>query len=83
MAKVIILHVVGEDPIWAEVEELPKPSDQYVEFTSPRRRDGKPVPYVTQGAKSFMFPWHRLTFIEVMTTEAEREEVIEFFREER
>jgi hypothetical protein len=30
-----------------------------------------------------MFPWHRLTFIEVMTTDTERQETIEFFREER
>jgi hypothetical protein len=83
MAKVVIIHVMGEDPIYAEVEDLPKPTDQYIEFSNPRRRDGKSIPYVTMGAKTFMFPWHRLSFVEVMTTEAEREEVIEFFREER
>jgi hypothetical protein len=83
MAKVIIIHVVGEDPIYAEVEDLPKPTDQFLEFANPRRRDGKPIAYVTTGAKSFMFPWHRLSFVEVMTTESEREELIEFFREER
>ncbi len=83
MAKVVIIHVVGEDPILAEVEDLPKPTDQYLEFTNPRKRDGKPIAYVTTGAKSFLFPWHRLSFVEVMTAEAEREEVIEFFREDR
>ena len=83
MAKVVIIHVIGEDPIWAEVEELPQPTDQFLEFTNPRRRDGKPIPYVTTGAKSFMYPWHRLSFVEVMTTEAEREDIIEFFREDR
>jgi hypothetical protein len=83
MAKIIIIHVVGEDPIYAEVEELPKPTDQYLEFTNPKRRDGTPVAYVTMGAKSFMYPWHRLSFVEVMTTESEREDTIEFFREER
>jgi len=83
MAKIVIIHVVGDDPLIAEVEELPKPMDQFIEFTNPKRRDGKPIPYVTQGAKSLMFPWHRLTFIEVMTTESERQETIEFFREDR
>jgi len=83
MAKTIIIHVVGEDPILAEVEEMPKPSDQFLEFTNPRKRDGKSVTYVTTGAKSFLFPWHRLSFIEVMTAETEREETIEFFREDR
>jgi hypothetical protein len=82
MAKVVIIHVLNEDPIYAEVEDLPKPTDQYLEFTNPRRRDGKSIPYVTQGAKSFLFPWHRLSFVEVMTTE-ERQEIIEFFREDR
>jgi hypothetical protein len=83
MAKVIIIHVVGEDPIYAEVEELPKPTDQYLEFTNPKRRDGKPIAYVTLGAKSFMYPWHRLSFVEVMTTDSERADTIEFFREEK
>jgi hypothetical protein len=83
MAKVVIIHVMGEDPILAEVEELPKPTDHYVEFTNPRKRDGKAIPYVTTGAKLFMFPWHRLSFVEVMSTEAEREDAIEFFREDR
>ncbi len=83
MAKVVIIHVIGEDPILADMEELPKPQDLFVEFTNPRKRDGKAIPYITQGAKVFMYPWHRLSFVEVMTTETEREEVIEFFREDR
>lgn len=83
MAKLVIIHVMNEDPILAEVEELPKPTDQFLEFTNPKRRDGKSIPYVTQGAKSFMFPWHRLSFVEVMTAESERVETIEFFREDR
>ena len=83
MAKVIIIHIHNEDPILAEVEEMPQPTDNFIEFTNPRRRDGKAIPYVTQGAKTFLFPWHRLSFIEVMTTDSEREETIEFFREYR
>jgi hypothetical protein len=83
MTKVVIIHVHNEDPIFAEVEEMPKPTDNYIEFSNPRRRDGKSIPYVTQGAKSFLFPWHRLTFVEVMTADSEREETIEFFREDR
>lgn len=83
MAKMVIIHVAGEDPILAEVEDLPKPTDQFLEFTNPRRRDGKSIAYVTNGAKAFLFPWHRLSFVEIMTTESEKEDVIEFFREDR
>ena len=81
MAKVGIIHIIEEDPMLAEVEDLPKPTDQFMEFTNPRRRDGKPIPYVTMGAKTFLFPWHRLSFVEVMSAESEREAVVEFFRD--
>jgi hypothetical protein len=83
MAKMVIIHIHNEDPIFAEIEDLPKPTDNYIEFINPRRRDGKSIPYITQGAKSFLFPWHRLSFIEVMTADSERQETIEFFREDR
>lgn len=83
MAKVVIIHIVGEDPILAEMEDLPNPADQFIEFSNPRRRDGKSIAYVTMGAKSFMFPWHRLSFVEVMSSATEREDVVEFFREDR
>ena len=83
MSKLVIIHVAGEEPILAEVEDLPKPTDQFLEFSNPRRRDGKSIPYVTQGAKSFMYPWSRLSFVEIMSTEAEKQDIIEFFREDR
>ncbi len=83
MAKIVIIHVAGEEPILAEIEDLPKPTDQFLEFTNPRRRDGKAINYATTGAKSFIYPWHKLAFVEIMSTEAEREDVIEFFREDR
>lgn len=83
MGKVVIIHVAGEEPILAEIEDLPKPTDQFLEFTNPKRRDGKALVYATAGAKSFIYPWHRLSFVEVMSTESEREDVIEFFREDR
>jgi hypothetical protein len=83
MSKLVIIHVAGEEPILAEVEELPKPTDQFLEFSNPRRRDGKTIPYVTAGAKTFIYPWNRLSFVEVMSTEAEKQDVIEFFRDDR
>ena len=76
----IILHLVNEDPILAEMERMPDPTHQSVVLTNPRRRDGRPVHYITHGATVFIFPWTRISFIEVMETEEARE-VIEFFRE--
>ena len=82
MPKLVLIHVLNEDPILAEMEELPNPGDSFLVFTNPRRRDGRAVNYVTAGARTFIFPWTRVSFIEVMVSEDERREVLEFFREE-
>lgn len=78
----VIMHVANEDPFVAEMEELPDPSDQFVVFSNPRKRDGKPLSYVDRQAVSFMFPWHRINFVEVLAPRRARDEIIEFFRED-
>jgi hypothetical protein len=77
----ILLHLLNEDPILAEVEELPATSDNCVYLLNPRRRDGKPVHYLDREAVQFIFPWTRITFIEVMPSEEHDEQVVEFFRD--
>jgi hypothetical protein len=62
------------------MDSLPDPTHQCVFIVNPRRRDGRSLHYVTEGASSFIFPWSRITFIEVMESEEDRE-VVEFFRE--
>jgi len=81
MARTVIIHFLNEDPVKAEMDELPDPTDNYVTFMAPRKLDGKPIPYITAGAVSFMFPMHRISFIEIMSSEEERREVVDFFRE--
>ena len=76
----VILHLHNEDPVLAEMDSLPDPSHQCVFIANPRRRDGRSLHYVTEGASSFIFPWSRITFIEVMESEEDRD-VVEFFRE--
>ena len=80
MSIEVIIHLHNEDPIVAEIEEMPDPTHQTLTFTNPRRRDGRPLHYVTEGATSFIFPWSRISFIEIMEEE-EAKEVVEFFRE--
>jgi hypothetical protein len=80
MSIEVILHLLNEDPILAELEELPDPTHQSIVITNPRRRDGRALHYVTEGARAFIFPLSRITFIEIMETEEARD-VIEFFRE--
>ncbi len=80
MSLEVIIHLHNEDPILAEIETMPNPSDQSIVITNPRRRDGQSLHYVTEGAAAFIFPWTRISFLEVMGTE-EAKEVVEFFRE--
>jgi hypothetical protein len=80
MAFEVIIHLQNEDPVLAEVESLPDPTHQFVYITNPRRRDGRSLHYVTEGAVAFIFPWTRITFIEVMESDEGRE-LVEFFRE--
>ncbi len=80
MAFEVIIHIQNEDPIVADMDTLPDPTHYSVIVTNPRRRDGRPLHYVTEGATAFIFPWTRINFIEVMEAE-KAEEIVEFFRE--
>jgi hypothetical protein len=80
MAYTVIIHIQNEDPVVAEMEKLPGPSDTLIAFTNPRKRDGKPLYYITEGSVAYLFPLSRIAFIEVMASEAEEQEIISFFR---
>lgn len=80
MAKTIILHLTGEDPVLAEIDQEPQPSDLFLRVTNLRRRDGKPVNYLAAGVQAVLFPWSRITFVEIMPSEEERSSVIDFYR---
>ncbi len=81
MARTVIIHLLNEDPIVADMEMLPNENSAFVSFTNPRKRDDKSVGWVTPGARSFIFPWARINFIEVMTSKEEESSVIKPFRD--
>jgi hypothetical protein len=60
---------------------MPEPTDQIVTISNPRRRDGKDLHYLEDEVTTMIVPWHRVTFVEVMPSAAEMEEVITFVRE--
>lgn len=85
MALQVILHLQSEDPVLADVETMPSPSDNFIRVTNPRRRDGKSLPTMTEGMTSVIYPWSRVVFIEIMGTEEGAREsadtLMSFFRE--
>jgi len=81
MAHTVIVHITNADPFVAEIEEMPDAKDNFLQCTNPRARDGKTLHYVEEDTVSVIFPWHRISFVEIMPSEAEREEIDTFFRE--
>jgi len=79
MATTVIVHVMGEDPFVAEVEELPQPGDQSLTLLNPRQRDNKPLHYLERETISMILPLHRINFVEI-TPSQDTEEVDLFFR---
>ena len=80
MAYSVLVHIINDDPIILDVEQLPDPGDQYLLGMNPRLRDGKDVHYVLNEVTTILLPWHRISFVEVLPSEAE-EKVVDFVRE--
>jgi hypothetical protein len=80
----VVVHINNEDPFVAEMDELPDPNHNFVAFSRPRRRDGKALTFITDGATSFLYPWNRISFIEIIGGESDgrSEAVVGFFRED-
>ena len=79
--RVIILHVLNQDPIVAEVDKLPDPKDSFIAITNPRKLDNKPVSFIKKEAKQVFFPWNQIFFVEVMESEEERLDVLNIWRD--
>ena len=76
----IMIHLMNEDPILGEVDELPQKSDSFILVKNPRRKDGKDLTYLDPSVTNVIWPISRISFIEILTTEKD-EEVITFVRE--
>lgn len=81
MPHKVIAHIVGEEPVVAEIEHEPDPKDQFIRLWNCRRRDGKDLPYLEASVQSVIFPWHRITFLEMMPSEDDKDDMLGFFRE--
>ncbi len=76
----IILHLQNEDPILAEIEDLPTPNDSIIIVKNPRKKDGKDIPYLDPNVNIVIWPIVRINFIEILEAEKE-DEIITTFRE--
>lgn len=76
----LILHILNEDAVVGEADNIPSPTDTLVILKNPRKRDGKDLHYIEPNVTTVIWPMSRITFIEVLPT-SEEEEIITFVRE--
>jgi hypothetical protein len=80
MAISILIHIANQEPIMAEIEEMPTAGDTVLVFNNPRKRDGKDISFILEGVTTVIWPWAQINFVEVLPSEGE-DEVIGFVRE--
>lgn len=77
---VILVHMVNEDPVQGDVDELPQRTDTVIYIRNPRRKDGKDIAYLEQNVTTVMWPMSRVSFIEVLPG-SEDEKIVSFVRD--
>jgi len=80
MAFTVILHITGEPSVAGEVDELPKPTDNFIIVMNPRQKDGKDLHYIEHNVVKVIWPIAKINFIEILEDAAE-EKIIGFVRE--
>ncbi len=80
MPYTVLLHILNEDSVVGELDDLPDPAQQYLALKSPRLRDGREVSYLLAETNTVLYPWNRIHCVEVMPTETD-EHVVTFIRE--
>ena len=60
-----VLHIANEQPLIADLFEMPGPADLGLRLTNLRALDGRKPIFIDDMRSVFLFPYHRLTFIEI------------------
>jgi hypothetical protein len=80
MAYTILIHILNEEPFVGEVEELPTSTDTNLRIQNPRKRDGKDLLNLQSDVTTVIWPWNRISYVEVLPSGGE-DEIIGFVRE--
>jgi hypothetical protein len=76
----VVVHIHNQDPFVADIDEMPGPMATNITLTNPRTRDQRPVAWITERVRALVFPLAHITFLEVVITKRDEEEVEPFFR---
>ncbi|MEE9615839.1 MAG: hypothetical protein V3T90_02395 [Anaerolineae bacterium] len=80
MSQTVMIHLLNEDAVVAEIERVPEPNDQVLIVSNVRLRDGRDVSYILPETNTVIYPWTRIHCVEILPGEKE-EKIIGFVRE--
>jgi hypothetical protein len=70
----LLVHISNEESVKLDVEEMPRPTDNAIVGRNPRDKTEKEPRWLEDGVTTIIFPWWRITFIEVLPSAAEESE---------
>ena len=65
MIRNVVLHINNEQPLIADLFELPSPGDLGVRCTNLRTLDGKRPVFIDDSGSVFFFPYLNMRFVEI------------------
>jgi hypothetical protein len=80
MPHTVLIHVLNEEAVVGEIENIPEPTDQVLVVSNLRYRDGRDVSYILPETNTVVYPWTRIHCVEILPGE-EEEEIVSFIRE--
>ena len=80
MSHGVLVHILNEEAIVGELDEIPSPSDQVLIVHNVRYRDGRQLSYILPETDTVIYPWNHIHCVEIMPGE-EKEEIVSFIRE--
>jgi hypothetical protein len=67
MIRDVVIHLLNEQPVLADLYDMPKALDQGLLCTNLRTMDGKRPVFVAKSDAIFFFPYLHVRFVEVLT----------------
>lgn len=76
----VLIHLLNEDPVAGDLDEMPEPGSSFVTVRNPRQRDGRPVAFLDRNVDTVLFAWSQIVFIQLLP-QADLDNLYGFVRE--
>lgn len=78
----LLLHISNSEPVKVDVDDMPHPTDIMIVGRNPRDRKDKEVEWLDEGVTTVIFPWSRISLIQVMPDPDAQTEFPQLWRNE-